>query len=57
MPNVNPGSTTVAPGVTTTPNKYPQWSVGGGTPGNSAGWKIVEAKNAADKAKYSGQDS
>lgn len=54
MPNVNPGAPTVANGVVTG-NKYPQWGVGGGTPGSAAGWKIVEAKNAKQKTDYAGQ--
>lgn len=52
MPNVNPNAKGIAPGVTTTPNTYPQWGVGGGTPGSSAGWNVVEAKNAAQKQAY-----
>ena len=55
MPNVNPGSATIAPGVVTNQNAYPQWGVGGGTPGSSAGWKVVEASNAAQKATYEQQ--
>ena len=57
MPNVNPGAPVVAPGVPTGSqlNQYPQWGIGGGTPGSSAGWKTVEAKNAAQKNAFIGQ--
>lgn len=51
----NPPAGSLAPGITTTPDKYPQWGVGGGVPGNPAGWKVVEAKNAAQKQSYLGQ--
>lgn len=44
MPAPRPGQP-IAPGVTTTPDKYPQWGVG-----NVGGkWNTVEAKNAGDK--------
>lgn len=47
MPAVNPAANngTVAPGIVTDPNKFPQWGVGnvGGT------WQVIEAKNATDK--------
>lgn len=55
MPNVSPGQKGIAPGIVTNQNAYPQWGVGGGTPGSSAGWKIVEAKNAAQKNSYLSQ--
>jgi YHS domain-containing protein len=53
VPAVPPGQP-IAPGIATG-NKYPQWGVGGGTPGNAAGWKVVEAKTAAQKTTYAGQ--
>lgn len=49
-----PTTGTIAPGIATT-DTYPQWSVGGGTPGSSAGWKIVEATTAAQKNTYAGE--
>jgi hypothetical protein len=51
MPNINPGAP-VAPGVATGTSGYPQYGVGGGTPGSSAGWKIVVANNEAQKLAY-----
>jgi|SRR5580698_9815789 hypothetical protein len=54
MPAVTPGQP-VAPGVVTNENDYPQWGVGGGTPGSAAGWKIVEAENESQKLTYSNQ--
>lgn len=55
MPNVPPGAPTGAPGTVTNFNQYPQWGVGGGTPGSTKGWKIVEAQNAAQKTSYASQ--
>lgn len=43
MANVPPGQP-IAPGIAT--GKFPEWGVGGGTPGSSAGWNIKEAANA-----------
>lgn len=56
MANIPPGGPLppVAPGIAT-PGIYPEWGVGGGTPGSSAGWKIVEAKNAAQQLTYERQ--
>lgn len=51
MPNTPPGLP-IGQGVTSTPDKYPQWGTGGGTPGSSAGWQIVEARNASQKQQY-----
>jgi hypothetical protein len=57
MPNVNPGAPVIAPGVVTpaNQNKYPQYGVGGGTPGQAAGWKVVTADNEKQKLAYLGQ--
>ena len=53
MPNVTP-VTPVNTGIAS-PNVYPQWGIGGGTPGSSAGWKVVEARNESQKLTYSEQ--
>lgn len=53
MPAIAPGQP-IAPGLATG-NTFPQWGVGGGTPGSSAGWNIVEATTAAQKATYTSQ--
>jgi hypothetical protein len=53
LANVPPGQP-IAPGIATG-NTYPQWGVGGGTPGSSAGWKIVEATNESQKLSYANQ--
>jgi len=42
-------------GTVTNESQYPQWGVGGGTPGSSAGWKIVEAANETQKLSYANQ--
>lgn len=55
MPNVNPNAPTIAPGVATPSDGYPQYGVGGGTPGQAAGWKTVTAHNAQQKDKLTGQ--
>jgi hypothetical protein len=47
MPAVPPGQL-VAPGVSTG-NTFPQWGVGGGQPGSSSGWQVVEAANETQK--------
>lgn len=47
MPNVYPGAP-VAPGIAQ-PGQFPQYGVGGGTPGSSAGWKVVTATDEAQK--------
>jgi hypothetical protein len=54
MAAVPPGQP-IAPGVAAATSGYPQWGVGGGTPGSSAGWKIVEATTAAQKTSYASQ--
>lgn len=48
MANVPVGGP-VAPGIVQNQNQYPQYGVGGGSPGNAAGWNIVTANNATDK--------
>lgn len=53
MPAVPQGQP-IAPGIASG-NSYPQWGVGGGTPGSSSGWKIVEAKTEAQKTSYLSQ--
>jgi hypothetical protein len=30
-------------------NQFPQWGVGGGSPGSAAGWNVQEAHNALEK--------
>jgi hypothetical protein len=52
MPNVNPLATNVAPGTVSPSgeNSYPQYGVGGGTPGKSGGWNVVTADNEAQKS-------
>jgi hypothetical protein len=50
MPAV-PHGAPIAPGIATG-NAYPQWGVGGGTPGSSSGWKIVKATSEAQKTSY-----
>lgn len=50
MPAV-PAGQPIAPGIATG-SAFPQWGVGGGTPGSSTGWKIVEAKTEAQKTTY-----
>jgi len=54
MPGVPPG-TTIAPGIVTDQNKFPQYGVGGGKPGSAAGWKIVTANNKNQKLSYENQ--
>ncbi len=54
MPAVPPGQP-IAPGIAASNSGYPQYGVGGGTPGSSAGWKIVEATTAAQKLSYANQ--
>jgi hypothetical protein len=44
----------IAPGIATG-NTFPQWGVGGGTPGSSAGWKIAEATSEAQKTSLISQ--
>lgn len=34
---------------------FPQWGAGGGTPGSSAGWKIVKAADSAQKLSWEQQ--
>jgi len=54
MPGVNPLSPEgISPGIAT--GGYPQYGVGGGTPGSSAGWKIVVATNDSQKENYANQ--
>lgn len=47
--NVNPNSPTIAPGVTTTPNVYPQWGVKQTGSGGSNDYSVKEATTAAEK--------
>lgn len=47
MPNLPPGAP-VSPGIAQD-GQYPQYGVGGGSAGSSAGWKIVTALNDAQK--------
>jgi hypothetical protein len=54
MPAVPPGAT-IAPGIVAPASGYPQYGVGGGTPGSSGGWNIVTANNDAQKLKYASQ--
>lgn len=54
MPAVPPAGG-AAPGVVTNTGQFPQWSAGGGTPGSAAGWKVVEATSAAQKASFEKQ--
>lgn len=54
MPNVNPNAPTIVPGLAK-PGQFPQWGVGGGTPGSSSGWKIVEATNESQRMSYLSQ--
>jgi hypothetical protein len=51
----NPPGAPVAPGIVTPTSGYPEYGVGGGTPGNSAGWNIKVANNAAEKMSLAGQ--
>lgn len=53
MPGINP--TVPIPGVVTDQGKYPQYGVGGGTPGSPDGWKQVTAHNLTEKNKYLSQ--
>jgi hypothetical protein len=46
MPQTPPGG---VPGGTGTSNQFPQWGVGGGTPGVAGGWNTVKANNPAQK--------
>jgi hypothetical protein len=55
MANIPPGGTGIAPGTATPGSGYPQWGVGGGQPGSSAGWNIVEATDATEQQTYEGQ--
>lgn len=48
MPAPIPG-TNIAPGIAGAGTPFPQYGVGGGKPGSSAGWKIITANNNADK--------
>ena len=50
MASVPPGAP-IAPGIATG-NTYPQYGVGGGTPGSAAGWQLVTANNASQKQTY-----
>lgn len=54
MPAVPPGQP-IAPGIVGAQQQFPQWGVGGGTPGNASGWKIVEAQNVTQKTNYADQ--
>jgi hypothetical protein len=45
----------VAPGIVGPSSGYPEYGVGGGTPGNSSGWNVVTANNAAQKMQYAGE--
>lgn len=54
MPNIQPGQP-VAPGVVQPASGYPQYGVGGGTPGSPAGWNIVTANSEAQKLQYEQQ--
>jgi hypothetical protein len=49
MPSVTPG-TTIAPGIVSATSGYPQYGVGGGSPGSSSGWTIVTANNSSQKS-------
>jgi hypothetical protein len=55
MPNVSPNAPTIAPGVAGSTSGYPQWGVGGGKPGTSSGWQIVEVTTSAQKTVYVGE--
>lgn len=52
-----PATGPIAPGVVLPgqENTYPQYGVGGGTPGSSAGWNVVTAHNASEKLGYENQ--
>jgi len=54
LPAVQPGQP-IAPGIVTPSSGYPEYGVGGGTPGSSAGWNIVTANNAQEKMSYASQ--
>lgn len=54
MPGIQPGQA-IAPGVAPSTAGYPQYGVGGGTPGSSAGWKVVTAHNNQEKMQYAQQ--
>jgi hypothetical protein len=54
MPAVNP-ALPIAPGMVTPSSGYPEYGVGGGTPGSAAGWKIVTANDAQQKMTYASQ--
>lgn len=47
MPGI-PGGSPIAPGIAGG-NTYPQYGVGGGTPGQAGGWNIKVARNGAEK--------
>jgi hypothetical protein len=49
MPGVSPISPG-APGTVAPTAGYPQYGVGGGTPGSSAGWNVIVAHNELEKA-------
>ena len=51
MPAISPGGV-VAPGIVGPSSGYPEYGVGGGTPGNPTGWNIVVANNATEKMQF-----
>ena len=48
MPAVRPGGP-IAPGIVPLNGKFPQYGVGGGTPGSSSGWNVIVANNDLEK--------
>lgn len=54
MPAPFPGQS-AAPGIASPSAGYPQYGVGGGTPGSSSGWKTVTANNELQKQNFINQ--
>jgi hypothetical protein len=54
MANV-PAGQPIAPGIVGASSGYPEYGVGGGTPGSATGWNIVTANNATDKMQFASQ--
>lgn len=55
MPADAPAPPGGIPGVAPPTAAFPQYGAGGGTPGSSAGWKVVTAKNTLEKQNFINQ--